>query len=213
MIIYNPIDGDCLTAPIASKPRHCFLMTRLGNPKPSMIDDIQAQIQECCANHSYTVIDANSRVTGRDFLLKIWNLIASVPLAIAIIHEDVPHTTQGNIYYEFGVAQALGKETLIVKSEKSSIPSDFIRSEYIEFNSNFTQKFNSYLEEIFDQAKHYELVADLLEQNPILAIDYLRRAFLITGEPELKNKAKLIAQNAGFHNRAKNSVELLAAEF
>lgn len=213
MIIYNPIDGDCLTSPIDSNPRHCFLMTRLGKPRPSMIDNIHEQIKKCCAVHNCKVIDANSRITGRDFLLKIWNLIASVPLAIAIIHEDLPYTTQGNIYYEFGVAQALGKETLIVKSEKSRIPSDFVRSEYIEFNSNFMQNFNSYLESAFAQANHYELIADQLERNPILAVDYLRRAFLITGNHKLRNKARRIAKEAGFNDRAKNSVELLATEF
>ncbi|MCE7934385.1 MAG: hypothetical protein DYG96_07305 [Chlorobi bacterium CHB2] len=188
-------------------------MTRLGKPRPAVVEEIQAQIEQCCADHRYKVIDANSRITGRDFLLKIWNLIASVPLAIAIIHEDLPHTTQGNIYYELGVAQGLGKETLIVKSTKSVVPSDFIRTEYIEFDLHFIQNFNSYLKSLFDQARHYETVADQLERNPILAIDYLRRAFLITGDSQLRNKVEKIIQEAGLNDRARNSVELLAAQF
>jgi len=82
------------------------------------------------------VIDASTQITGRDFLLKIWKQIAAAPLAIGVCHENIPITTQSNIYYELGVAQALGKETIIVKSPKADIPSDFVRTEYLEYNSD-----------------------------------------------------------------------------
>jgi len=39
--------------------------------------------------------------------------LESVPVCIVIIHEDTPVKTQANLYYELGVAQALGKETVI----------------------------------------------------------------------------------------------------
>jgi len=63
------------------------------------------------------------------------------------------------------------------------------------------------------QADHYELVADQLENNPILAIDYLKRAFLISGEERLRDKTLILVGEAGLDGRAKNSVELLAAAF
>ena len=62
-------------------------------------------------------------------------------------------------------------------------------------------------------ADHYELVADQLEKNPVLAIDYLKRAFLISGDVRLREKAGAFVEDAVLHNRAKNSVELLAAAF
>ena len=105
MIIYSPLDGDALTSSIRSNPRHCFLMTRLGDPVPAAIEEIRLAVSDLCGNANYTVIDARSRVTGRDFLMKIWRLIASAPLSIGICHEDIPATTQANIYYELGVAQ------------------------------------------------------------------------------------------------------------
>ena len=40
-------------------------------------------------------------------------------------------STQMNIYYKLGVAQALGKETLVVKSPGAKLPSDFVRTEYV----------------------------------------------------------------------------------
>ena len=213
MILYSPLDGDALTSSIHSSPRHCFLMTRLGKPVPKDIAKMRQAISEVCNQANYTVIDASSRITGRDFLLKIWRLIASTPLAVGICHEEVSSRTQANIYYELGVAQALGKETVIVKSPSSEIPSDFIRTEYIEFNAQFSANFSAYLESLFEQASHYELVADQLDRNPILAIDYLKRAFLITGDEELRQKAQKLLSEAGLESRAKNSIEMLSASF
>jgi hypothetical protein len=213
MIIYNPHDGDAYTASIPSNPRHCFLMTRLGNQVPQALNDIRQAITRLCQVVNYEVVDASSRVTGRDFLLKIWKLIASAPLSIGICHEVLPAQTQENIYYEIGVAQALGKETLIIKSPNANIPSDFVRTEYIEYNDDFENNFTAFLNSVIEQAEHYEFMASLLDRNPILAIDYLKRAFLINGEDRLRREAKSILEKAGLKERAKNSVELLAAEF
>lgn len=112
-----------------------------------------------------------------------------------------------------GVAQALGKETLLIKSPLAKVPSDFVRTEYIEFNDDFEESFNSYLKSLLKQAEHYEVVADQLDRNPILAIDYLKRAFLISGEQRLRKEAEILIEKAGLKGRAKNSVELLAAAF
>ncbi|VFM95263.1 MAG: hypothetical protein BECKG1743D_GA0114223_100403 [Candidatus Kentron sp. G] len=213
MIIYNPLDGNAITSAIPSKPRHCFLMTKLGPPVPRSVCVIHDAVTELCTDFDYRVIDANSRITGRDFLLKIWKLIASAPLSVGISHEDIPEATQANIYYEIGIAQALGKETLLIKSPKARLPSDFIRTEYVEFNDEFRDRFNAYLASLLEQAEHYEIVADQLDRNPILAIDYLKRAFLISGDEHLRNKARGLLDEAGLDDRARNSVELLAADF
>jgi hypothetical protein len=188
-------------------------MTRLGKSVPAPVEDIRAAVSRLCHRVDYEVIDASSRVTGRDFLLKIWKLIASAPLSIGICHEDIPPSTQSNIYYELGIAQAMGKETLLIKSVGAAIPSDFTRTEYVEFNDDFSVNFTAYLNSLPEQADHYELVADQLENNPILAIDYLKRAFLISGEERLRDKAQILVGEAGLDGRAKNSVELLAAAF
>jgi len=215
MIIYNPTDGDAFTSAVKSAPQHCFLMTRLGKPVPKRVQEIGKEIKNCCRDHSYKVIDASPRISSRDFLIKIWKMIASSPLSVGVIHESIPSITQANIFYELGVAQAqaMGKETLIVKSPKAVIPSDFIRSEYIEFDKNFSIKFNNYLSGLYDLAEHYEVVADQIDRNPVLALDYLKRAYLITGELRLKKKAKSIVSEAGLNERAANSVELLSASF
>lgn len=213
MIFYSPLDGDAVVNPIKSLPRNCFLITRLGVPRPKSVDDIRKAISRCCKNVNFEVIDANARVTGRYFLLKNWHLIAATPLCVAVIDDDLPDATKANIFYELGVAQALGKEALIVRGKTAAVPSDFVRSEYITFDPNFERNFAQYLRGLSEQAEHYEVVAEQLDRNPILAIDYLRRAFLITGNDELRRRAKEILKGAGVDSRAKNSIEQLAAAF
>lgn len=213
MIVYSPLDGDALTSAVKSQPRHCFLMTRLGKPIPPEVEYIRASITGICKNHDFKVIDAASKVTGRDFLMKIWKMIASTPLSVGICHEDISTETQGNIFYELGVAQAMGKETLLIKSKGARVPSDFVRTEYIEFNDAFSENFSAYLADLSEQADHYEMVAMQLENNPVLAIDYLKRAYLITGNSRLRELAGSFLHEAGLESRARNSVELLAATF
>jgi len=213
MIIYSPVDGDAITSLIPSNPKKCFLMTRLGKPIPSDVILMDKAVKTCCRTVGFSVIDANAQITGRDFLLKIWKLVASTPLSVGIVHEDIPPPTQANILYELGVAQALGKETVIIKSEKATLPSDFVRTEYLAFNGRFEREFIRYLRGLSDQATHYETVADQLDRNPILAMDYLKRAYLITGDTRLKTKAKKILKEAEVEARAKNSIEQLAAAF
>jgi len=213
MILYSPLDGQSMQSSIPNQARHCFLMTRLGNPVPPMVTDIRAAIERNCAARDITVIDAQNRVTGRDFLLKIWQLIASTQICICIFHEDNPPGTQANLFYEFGVAQGLGKETLIIKSPNAEIPSDFVRSEYVQYGDNFDNEFNSYLDGVFSQADFYSLLSDQLENNPVLALDYLKRAYLITGDDTLKVRALAIVESEGLGGRSKNSVELQAAAF
>jgi len=174
---------------------------------------MRKSVTQCCREFRYRTIDANEHITGRDFLLKIWRLIASTPLSVAIIDADMPDSTKANIFYELGVAQALGRETLVVKSPSASVPSDFVRSEYINFDRDFTRNFRKFLSGLKSQAEHYETVADQLDRNPILALDYLRRSYLITGNAKLRVRAKAILKGAGVDSRARNSIEMLAAQF
>lgn len=213
MIIYSPIDGDAISNSIKFRPKHCFLITQLGKTVPRLVEDIQKSITDCCKPFNYQVIDASSETTGRDFLLKIWKLIESVAICIVIIHEDTPIKTQANLYYELGVAQALGKETIIIKTPRTEIPSDFNRTEYIVFNNEFKERFTKFLKSTQIQAEHYQELSEVLEKDPILAIDYLKRAFLITGNKNYQSYAKKILTTIDTDNRAKNSIEHFSAAF
>jgi hypothetical protein len=102
MLYYSPLTGDPISHSIKSQPKHCFLITQLSKNRPSIIDKIHSSINKCCGILDYKTIDASSATTGKDFLLKIWDMIISVPVCIVIIHEDTPMQTQANLYYELG---------------------------------------------------------------------------------------------------------------
>src|SRR3977135_73555 len=115
MIFYRPTDSDPYTTAIKYRPRTCFLMTQLGEPHAEVVA-IRDYLSNILSTFKIKLIDADSVVTGKDFLLKIWNLLLAVPLGVAIVHEKMRTETLCNIFYELGVLQAYGKETLIVKT-------------------------------------------------------------------------------------------------
>jgi hypothetical protein len=49
--------------------------------------------------------------------------------------------------------------------------------------------------------------------NPLLAIDYLRRAYLISGREGCRTKAKNILDGLTLEGRERDSVEMLLAKF
>lgn len=192
MIFYNPTNGDVLSTPISYKPRSCFIMTQLGHDLPDNAKIIRANLKRLILSKGFKEIDANSAVSGRDFLTKIWEMILAVPIGIAIITSEMRTSAISNIFYEIGLLNTLGKESLLIKCKDYKIPSDFIRTEYVEYNNDFDQKINQFFDNCTERAEHYEFMSELVEANPVLAIDYLRRAYLITNNDELKRKAKII---------------------
>jgi len=198
MIRYDPTDGEVFSKGIDYRPRTCFLMTKLGTPLPDKIKNMRRTFEKYAAQNNVQIIDATSMVTAKDFLLKIWDLIHSVPLGVAIISEELPIPTMCNIYYELGVLQSLGKETLIIKSPSCPVPSDFVRTEYIEYGKVVGKKLNAFFKTHFAFADHYAKMAEGLEHNPALAMDYLRRAFLISGDGALQETARTLLQQSTF---------------
>lgn len=202
MIYYNPTDNDVLTQWIRYNPRSAFIMTQLGGTIPEQLTLILNQIGEILANNEVSTMDANSLVTGRDFHTKIWKLALSAPIGIAVVSETMEQSTIANIYYEVGLMNALGKETLVIKTNEFRVPSDFVRTEYISYSENFERKFQNFLNQTFEQADYYGIMADNLEAKPLLSIDYLRRAFLITADEQFRTRALELLENHDFdeHN-------------
>lgn len=202
MIFYRPTNREVHTDPIKYKPRTCFVMTQLGGELPEQLVEIRNELGKHLEGYSIAEVDASSFVTGGDFMIKIWDIILSVPFGIAIVSEGMKESTLSNIFYEIGLLNSLGKESIIIKSKGYKIPSDFVRTEYIEFNSHFSKNIDKFLNNIFELADHYDLMSELLEKNPVLSIDYLRRAYLITNNLEFKEKAKSIYKENSFDSQS-----------
>jgi hypothetical protein len=191
MIIYNH-DREVITDFISYEPRSCFIMTQLGLPFPKELELIRTDLVIELSKRNIKELDANSYIKGKDFLNKIWRQVLAVPIGIAIVSKEMKVSTISNIFYEIGVLNALGKETIVIKTKDFSIPSDFIRTEYIEYDDLFPEKINKFLDQVFDLADHYEIMGESLETNPILTIDYYKRAYLITGDTKYFRKTEEI---------------------
>jgi hypothetical protein len=213
MIVYRPTDGDVQTTRVAWKPRTCFVMTQMGQPIPADVARAKKRISGSLRRAGFKTVDADSKTTGKDFLLKIWSLALGCPVGIAIIHEGVRPETMANIYYELGWMHAWGRETVVVKVGNVSLPSDLVRTEHIPFDRQFSRRFGDFVKSLRERCDYYLLLADQLEKNPLLAIDYLRRAYLLSGDAGLKKKADAVYDAAGLASRARDSVERLLCEF
>jgi hypothetical protein len=134
-------------------------MTQLGGPHDEVIA-IRRHLAEVLSEFDIKLIDADSVVTGKDFLLKIWNLLLAVPLGVAIVDERMRPETLCNIFYELGILQAYGKETLVLKTEAARIPSDFVRTEYVKYDGAFERRMRNFLEGFLELEEYYENVAD-----------------------------------------------------
>ncbi|WP_420455534.1 hypothetical protein [Rubrivirga sp.] len=213
MIVYRLTDGDAHTVPIATRCRTCFLMTQLGGALPPELVTIRERVEAAFRGDGFDVVDANSFTTGRDFLHKIWEIIVAVPVGVALLHQDVAPKTLANIFYEIGVMQALGKETLVVKAPGANVPSDFVRTEYVTADDKLEQKLARYLTYLGEQEAHYGQMGALVENNPLLALDYTRRAYLLSGDEAWQEQADQIVGASDLSERAADSVEMILASF
>jgi len=191
MIVYHPFEGHISSDPFDYRPKTCFLMTQLGNPVPQSALNIKRSLKNQLKAKKINLIDAESVVTGGDYMTKTWKLIFSVPIGVAIVTKEMPARTIGNIFYELGIMDAYGKETLIIKGDDVDIPSDLSRTEYIKATGGYNKKIKGFLTNVEKRAEHYKTVALNIESgDPVSAIDYLRRAYLITGKKRLRNQAR-----------------------
>lgn len=123
-----------------------------------------------------------------------------MPIGIGIIADEFSAPTYANIFYEIGLMHALGKETVVVKTPTSKVPSDFVRTEYIQYDNDFATNLKKYADHVLGIADYYSILAEQVKQNPLLSIDYYKRSYLITGNPKFKDSAKAIFSSGYLDN-------------
>jgi hypothetical protein len=213
MIYYRPTDGDVESTPVNWRPRTCFLMAAMGSSVPAEVFSAKRRVIAALRRARFSVVDAATVTTGKDFLLKIWKLAVSCPVGIAIVHEGIRPETMANVFYELGWMQAYGRETVVIKIGNVKLPSDFVRTEYIKVDARFNKSLGNFLKSLREQAEYYQKLADQVEADPLLAIDYLRRAYLLNGTVALRRRATRIFAESGLEDRARDSVERLMITF
>lgn len=189
-------------------------MAAMGQPIPAEVLKANRRVTAAVRRAGFKTVDAASVTTGKDYLLKIWALAVSCPIGVAIVHKGIRPETMANVFYELGWMQAYGRETVVIKIGNVKLPSDLVRTEYINMDDHFSRSIGDFFISLQKRATYYQILADQLEANPLLAIDYLRRAYLLTGDHALRRRTKQIfAAEPGLAGRALNSVERLMATF
>lgn len=191
-MLYSPIDSELLPIRDKFQPKTCFLMTTLGKPIPDKARRIRRNLEKYLGDKNISLIDAGARVTGKDFLLKIWKQMASVPLGIGILTEGMRETTIANVFYEIGALQALGKETLIIRSKAVRMPTDLVRTEHITYGRSFKKELWKFLQAFNEQGEHYFDMSEQLEGDVHVSLDYLKRAYLIRKRAAYKRRIETI---------------------
>lgn len=98
--------------------------------------------------------DASVRVG--DLTQNIWNELLKAGLVIA----DVS-ALNANVFYELGLAHALGKDTFILKNKESKVPADFGGAHYYEYDGDRLEAGRDLLRaEIINWARHEDVKAD-----------------------------------------------------
>jgi len=207
-MIYQPTDGEILTRLTKCRPKTCFLMTQLGAPLPPVITKIRMKLANLMKRDGITLLDAKAEVTGRDFLLKIWEMILSVPMGVAIVDRSMRPTAMYSVFYVVGVMQAYGKETLVVRTPNTEVPSDFVRTEYVTYDADFADYIAKFIRRCKEQAEFYLVTAQSLKRNPPLAFDYYRRAYLMMGDKQAQKEAKQILKTPGYHDKCASCIAL-----
>ena len=213
MIHYSPVSGDPRPDAISWRRKTVFVMQQLGAPVPQAVKRVRKQVEGVLSKAGYTAVDAKSTTTGRDYLLNIWNLLLGCPVGVAIVHEGIAAATMANIYYELGMLQSYGRETVVVKIGTPSLPSDFARTQYIQAGRGFDTRFKSFVDSLEERKDYYLKVGAGVEHDPLLAIDYLRRAALLGGKSDLNRRARTLLNDSGIGPRGKHSVEELLLTF
>ncbi len=195
MILYGLVDGDVHTRKVKYRPRTCFLMTQLGGTVPEEVDSVRQDLRRLLDTHDIALIDANSEITGRDFLIKIWNMIVAVPFGDSDRSQGHANNDAVQRLLRGWYCPKPGQGNPRNQDERGQSPPDFVRTEYIEYGEDFDQKIAKYLTYFFERAEYFVTVADQLENNPLASIDYLRRAYLITGDEARREEAEKIIES------------------
>ncbi len=95
-------------------------MSAIGKPIPERLAKARHRVKAALESAKFTVMDAASVTTGKDYLLKIWSLAVCTPVGIGLVHEGIRPDTMANVFYELGLMQAYGRETSSSRSATSN---------------------------------------------------------------------------------------------
>ncbi len=144
------------------------------------------------------------RATGisghKDYLDKIVQTIRGCGFGIVVFSKATPASTLANVFFEAGIALLIGKPVIIVKTSDTVAPSDFVRTEWVDYSLGKKSAFRANLAraigEILRTASFWEKLADTaLEAEDTdydLAFERYKQSLLIANEKRVRNRIQSI---------------------
>jgi hypothetical protein len=221
-LVFSPLSEDILSSPPKRlHPGHAFVMRQIGDP-PAVDKRMAEIVEEVFAARGVRTKDADASTGGGDFLERILGLIRATGFTVAIFSHETRADAMANITLELGFAAMCGKPLVIVKSKEAKAPSDFTRTDWIEFDQGkegrFRAKLNQALNTI-EEASDFEnfLLETAIEAKSIdcaVALERAIKAFLLNSDATLLDKAERIAERleAAGANESIDDLKRLKAE-
>jgi hypothetical protein len=174
-------------------------MRQIGNP-PAVDERMTEIVLEEFNLRNIPTKDADASTGGKDFLDRILGLIRGTGFTVAIFSHDTRATALANITLELGFAAMCGKPLMIVKSFEAAAPSDFSRTDWINYDlkdeNRFRQKLRQALDTIIEIAIFEETLLDAaLNARSIdcaIAFERTVKGFLLTRDTRFLDKAEQI---------------------
>jgi hypothetical protein len=199
-LVFSPLSDEVIALPPRGLyPRHGFLMRQIGDA-PQIDIDMAKAVSDLLEIRGYSVKDADASTGGKDYLERILGLIRGTGFTIAVFSHQTRPTALANIMLELGFAAMCGKPLMIVKSRDAHAPSDLTRTDWIDYDfadpANFAKKVGQALDEIEALAQFEEQLLDIAldaqSMDCAVALERAQRAFLLSGQPGLIDKAEAI---------------------
>lgn len=176
-------------------------MRQIGTPPE--IDKRMREIQEEeFTKRGIKSLDAAASTGSKDFLERIVGLIRATGFTVAIFSNKTRPTAVANIMLELGFAAMSGKPLIILKSKRARAPSDFTRTDWINYDELEEDEFRTKINQALDTVEstgefEHRLLQIALQAKSIdcgIATERAIKAFLLTGDSEIIDKADLILE-------------------
>lgn len=201
-VIFSPVTEEVLKGPFKPIPRGVFFLIQSNSQISDQDAATSTQVEEYLLQNDFTVVRANRTRRTKDYLEKIISLIRGCGFCLSITSKDTPSETLANIFFEIGIAVLLGKPTILIKRGKMKLPSDFVRTEWVEHSKGkekqFRKDFREALDGVLEMSEYFhdlgELAYEANEPDLDLAFERFRQSTLITGREDSLEKIREILE-------------------
>jgi hypothetical protein len=174
-------------------------MRQIGNP-PAIDEQMAKAVLGVFAELGVATKDSDASTGGKDFLERILGLIRGTGFTVAIFSHDTRATAMANIMLELGFAAMCGKPFVIIKSKEAAAPSDFTRTDWIDYDPKdeprFRHKLTQALDTLRELAAYEETLLEVALNAKLMdcavAFERANKAFLLTGEARFIDAAQSI---------------------